>query len=71
MRGHLSGIVVENFLHDVLRDIAVDEPGAERVPPLARGQVQGLAELVADVAAPASGIAHLAPGAATSPVTPR
>jgi hypothetical protein len=40
MRGHLSGIVVEYFLHDVLRDIAVDEPGAERVASFCIRRVQ-------------------------------
>ena len=39
--------MVEYFLHDVLGDIAVYEPGAERVPPLMRSQVQGAAVLIA------------------------
>jgi hypothetical protein len=42
--------VVEDFLHDVLGDVAVDQPGAEGVPPLVRGQADGPAVLVADVA---------------------
>ena len=52
--------MVEDFLDDVLGDVTVDEHGAERVPPLVRGQVHGLPVLVADVAVlqpPVEGVA--------------
>ena len=48
--------MVEDAAHDFLRDVPVDQPGAEGVAPLVRGEVDRLAVLVADVAArPASG----------------
>jgi hypothetical protein len=42
--------MVEDLLHYVLRDVPVDQDRAEGVPPLVRGQANGLAVLVADVA---------------------
>ena len=50
VRGHLGGVVVEDAAHDLLRDVAVDQPGAQGVAPLVRGQVHRVAVLVADVA---------------------
>ena len=49
--GHLRGVVIEDAPHDFLRDIPVDQPGAEGVPPLVRGQVHRAAVFVVDVAA--------------------
>ena len=48
---HPMGVVVQDPADDLLRHVPVDQLGAERVPPLVRGQVDGLAVLVADVAA--------------------
>src|SRR5947208_11955255 len=45
------GVMVQDPADDLLRHVPVDHLGAERVPPLVRGQVDGLAVLVADVAA--------------------
>jgi hypothetical protein len=45
------GIVIEDAAHDLLRDIPVDQPGPERVPPLVRSETDGLPMLVTDVAA--------------------
>jgi hypothetical protein len=41
--------VVHQLLHDVLRNVAVDEPGAEGVPEPVRRDPDRLAELVRDV----------------------
>ena len=49
--GHLRGVVIEDAAHDFLRDVAVDQPGAEGVAPLVRGQLDRAAVLVADIAA--------------------
>jgi hypothetical protein len=34
MRGHLGRVMVEDLLHDVLRDIAVDQDRSQSVTPL-------------------------------------
>ena len=51
VRGHLRGVVIEDAPHDLLRDVPVDQPGAEGVPPLVRGQPDRAAVCVADIAA--------------------
>ena len=42
--------MVEDLLHDVLGDVAVDQGRAEGVPPLVGSEMDGQAVLVADVA---------------------
>src|SRR6266704_6756272 len=44
--GHFSRVVVEDLLHDVLWDVAVDEAGAQRVPPLMGREMHRFAVLV-------------------------
>ena len=51
VRGHLRGVVVEDAPHDLLRDVPVDQPGAEGVSPLVRGQAHRSAVCVANIAA--------------------
>ena len=42
--------MIKYFLHDMLRDVPVNQDRSQSVPPLVRGQVDGLPVLVADVA---------------------
>lgn len=49
MGRHLVRVVVEEDTDDPLRDVAVHQPGGERVPPLVRGQVNRQPVLVPDV----------------------
>ena len=51
VRRHVRRVVVEDLLHHMLGDVPVDQRCSQRVAPLVRGQVDGLAVLVADVAA--------------------
>ena len=51
VRGHLRGVVIEDAAHHFLRDVAVDQPGAEGVAPLVRGQPDRAAVRVTDIAA--------------------
>src|SRR5712672_1968355 len=48
--GHVRRVMVEDLLHHVLGDVPVEQGCSQRVAPLMRGQVHGLAVLVADVA---------------------
>jgi hypothetical protein len=43
--------MIKDAPHYVLRDVPVDQPGPESVPPLMRGEVNRAAVLVTDVAA--------------------
>jgi len=47
----ITRIMVEDFLHHVLRNVPVDQGGSQRVPPLVRGDMDRVAAFVADVAA--------------------
>ena len=60
VRGHLGGGVVEQDPDDFLRDVAVDEPAGEGVPPLVGCQVHRAAVLVADVAGVQPPVQHAA-----------
>ena len=60
VRGHLGRLVVEQDADDLLRDVAVDQPAGEGVPPLVRCQVHGFAVLVADVAERQPAVQHAA-----------
>ena len=51
VRRHLTAGVIKEDAHDLLRDVTVDQPGAEGVPPLVRREMHGSAVFVADVAA--------------------
>ena len=50
VRGHLVRGVVEQSTHRFLRHLVVDQPGAEGMPPLVWRDMDGPAELVANVA---------------------
>src|SRR6266852_2035961 len=70
MRGHLGRVVIEDFLHDMLGDVTVDQDRPEGVPPLVGCQVHGLAVLVADVAVFQPAVEGLAIGAAADRAGP-
>ena len=62
VRGHGVRVMVQDAPDDLLRDVTVDQPGAQRVPPLVGGQVRRLAVLVADVAASQPAVERLPVG---------
>src|ERR1017187_7794818 len=47
--GHPRRVVIEDLLHDVLGNVPVDQPGAQSMAPLVRGQVHRPAVFVADL----------------------
>src|SRR5581483_6774756 len=58
VRGHLAGLVIKKYLHDLLRDVPVDQPAGEGVPPLMGCQVGGFTVLVTDVAVGQPAVEH-------------
>lgn len=50
VRSHLVRGVIEQAAHGFLRNLIVDQAGAEGMPPLMRGHVDRLAEFITDVA---------------------
>ena len=50
MSGHGGRVMIKYLLHDMLRNVPVDQDRPQRVAPLMRGQVHRLPVLVADVA---------------------
>jgi hypothetical protein len=51
LRRHFTAGVIEQDPHDLLRHVTVDQPGSEGVAPLVRGEMDGAAVLVTNVAA--------------------
>ena len=49
--GHLRRVVVEDPADDLLRDVTVDQPGAEGMTPLMRREMHPVAVFVADAQA--------------------
>jgi hypothetical protein len=50
MGRHLAGLVIQQDADDFLRDVSVDQPCSQGMPPLMRGEVDRAAVLVADLA---------------------
>jgi hypothetical protein len=49
MARHLAGLVIQQDADDFLRDVSVDQPCSQGVPPLVWGEVDRAAVFVADV----------------------
>src|SRR5260370_38401566 len=63
MSGYFRRIVIKDLLHDMVGNVTVDQPRGESVPPLVRGEMNGAAVLVADVAVFQPPVEHVPVGA--------